>query len=94
MKIKLDKFEQNIENSIEKYVPVSSAEKKRILKHAAKNKTISLRINESVLEKIKKKADEEGLSYQTLISSILHRYTTNNLLDKEAVRSVVNALKK
>lgn len=94
MKVKLDKFERKIENEIEKYIPVSLEEKKRILKHAAKTKTISLRINENVLERIKEKASQEGLSYQTLISSVLYRYCTNSLLDREGVRSVINSLKK
>ena len=66
---------------------------KRILKKAAKTRTISLRLNELVLEKIKHKAEEEGIFYQTLISSILYKYSTSSLLDKNALRSVVSALK-
>lgn len=39
----------------------------------AKNKTISIRISEIDLLKIKGKAAQEGMPYQTLISSSLHK---------------------
>lgn len=41
-----------------------------------KNKNINLRISEKDLLKLKAKAIEEGLPYQTLASSILHKYTS------------------
>lgn len=40
-----------------------------------KNKNINLRISERDLFKLKAKAIEEGLPYQTLAASILHKYT-------------------
>lgn len=39
----------------------------------AKNKSITIRISEIDLTKLKIKAAEEGLPYQTLISSSLHK---------------------
>lgn len=94
MKTKLNNYEKRIEDAVDKFVSVSEEGKQNILKHAAKTKTISLRINETVLKKIKEKTVQEGLSYQTLISSILYKYSTDNLLDKQAINSVINALKK
>ncbi|MBT9164732.1 MAG: hypothetical protein DDT23_00737 [candidate division WS2 bacterium] len=41
----------------------------------AKNKTISIRISAVDLIKLKAKAAQEGMPYQTLISSSLHRLT-------------------
>lgn len=41
-----------------------------------KNRNINLRISERDLLKLKAKAIEEGLPYQTLAASILHKYTT------------------
>ncbi|MEK9167834.1 MAG: antitoxin, partial [Patescibacteria group bacterium] len=38
-----------------------------------KNKTISIRISERDLLRLKAKAAEEGLPYQTLITSTLHK---------------------
>ncbi len=44
-----------------------------------KNKRINIRISAKDLEEIQKKAIEEGLPYQTLISSILHKYVSGRL---------------
>lgn len=41
----------------------------------AKNKTISIRISAVDLMKLKAKASQDGMPYQTLISSSLHRLT-------------------
>jgi predicted DNA binding CopG/RHH family protein len=44
-----------------------------------KNKAISIRISEKDLEGIRKKAAEQGMPYQTLITSVLHRYIHGTL---------------
>ena len=49
------------------------------------NSAISLRIASYDLEKLKEKAGKEGIPYQTLINSILHKYITNQLLEKEEI---------
>jgi len=41
-----------------------------------KDKRINIRIAGKDLEEIQKKALEEGIPYQTLISSILHKYAS------------------
>jgi len=41
----------------------------------AKNKTISIRISAVDLMKLKAKATQEGMPYQTLIASSIHRLT-------------------
>ena len=43
---------------------------------------VSLRLDGSVLAAIKTEAERLGIPYQTLIGSILHRYATNELLDR------------
>ena len=57
------------------------------LKEAAANtlrkKPITVRIQEQDIERIKVKALEQGIPYQTLVSSILHRYAKGTL--KEVV---------
>ncbi len=93
VKTRLDAYERRIEESLEEYVPTSRAEKKRILQAASKTKTISLRINEAVLENIKRKAADEGIPYQTLISSVLFKFSTDRLIDEAAIRKAVEALK-
>ena len=47
-----------------------------------KNKRINIRISERDLNRIKLKAIEEGIPYQTLISSVLHKYVSGRFLEK------------
>jgi hypothetical protein len=48
---------------------------------------VSIRISERDLVKLQVRALEEGLPYQTLISSILHKYVTGRLVDTAASSS-------
>ena len=41
-----------------------------------KNKRINIRLSTPDLYLLKRKAAEEGMPYQTLISSVLHKYVT------------------
>jgi predicted DNA binding CopG/RHH family protein len=47
-----------------------------------KNKRINIRLSEIDIVHIQRKAVENGLPYQTLISSILHKYADGNLIEK------------
>lgn len=83
--IKFTKEEKNILKSAGDGGFISVASKKRdIARYSkiakatlAKNKTISIRISEVDLMKLKAKAAQEGMPYQTLISSSLHKLTVN-----------------
>jgi predicted DNA binding CopG/RHH family protein len=89
--MKLDKFEKNLEDSISKgewkSVLNLSAEKKRLTKVAKstikKNKTMNIRVNEADLNSLKARALEEGIPYQTLVTSILHKYVSGKLIEKQ-----------
>lgn len=50
-----------------------------------KRKAISLKVLESDIERYKAKALVEGMPYQTLINSILHKYITGQLVNKPIV---------
>lgn len=57
---------------------------KNLLTRTAKNYSkkearINIRISEADLQGIKIKAAEEGLPYQTLISSVLHKFVSGRL---------------
>ncbi len=79
----LDDEEREIYEAIERddYAPVSllTPEKRAVyedMAHATMNETrikISLRLAESDLLRLKAKAMREGMPYQTLIGSILHK---------------------
>jgi predicted DNA binding CopG/RHH family protein len=51
---------------------------------------ISIRLDGNDLGDIKREAVRLGIPYQTLISSILHRYITGELIDKKEAQKVNN----
>lgn len=87
----LDKNEKGILEDFEKgkLKSVSDARKKasRYRQYAkqALNKTrnINIRVSNKDLQKIKARALEQGMPYQTLISSLLHRYSAGRIREKE-----------
>jgi len=96
MKATLDKFEQSIEDNAEKFTPLSSAEMKEvesIINAANKTKNINIRISAFTIEKIKQRSTEEGIPYQTLISSIIHKYATGKLVDERSLLKSIELLK-
>ncbi len=95
MKTKLDKSERGIERASELYRPVSKKERQRIerlLDRVRKSRNINIRISEAVLEQLKKRSREEGIPYQTLISSILHKFVTDRLVDEKTIRRSMKIL--
>lgn len=78
----LTKEEKKILEDFEKGNLISSKDvkksKKLYEKYASntlkKAKNINIRLSERVLAKLKSKAAEQGIPYQTLASSILHRF--------------------
>ena len=93
--IKLSKYEQNIEKSSHLLRPASRATKQRvqkILENAKKNRSISLRISSFDLQLLKTRAAQNGMPYQTLISSVLHKFISNQLLEKDEVIKTVKML--
>jgi predicted DNA binding CopG/RHH family protein len=88
MRTKLDAFEQSIENSAELFEPVNNAQKAEIaeiIASANKTKHINIRIRAYDIEQVKQKASDEGIPYQTLISSIIHKYINGKLVDEQAL---------
>ena len=45
-----------------------------------KSKNINIRLQPSTVEQLKASANRQGLPYQTLVSSILHRYATGQTI--------------
>ena len=50
-----------------------------------KDKRINIRISGKDLLAIQKRALEEGIPYQTLISSLLHKYVSGRLVEKRSL---------
>lgn len=93
MKNKLSKEEKEILNSYEKNefteIPDMEAEIKKHVEYAKathlKNKRINIRISQKDLESIQRKALEEGIPYQTLIASLIYKYISGKLIEKDRV---------
>ncbi|MEA1958146.1 MAG: antitoxin [Chloroflexota bacterium] len=87
--MKLDKTEQELLNSVEQgeWKNISDLEKeaKRYQEYAKatfrKDRRINIRISEKDLLGIQRKAVAEGIPYQTLISSVLHKFASGRLKD-------------
>jgi predicted DNA binding CopG/RHH family protein len=62
-------------------LPKTIKQLKRIAAHTLRKKPITVRVQERDIERIKVKALEQGIPYQTLVSSVLHRFATGTLKD-------------
>lgn len=88
MKNQLSDEEKELLSSYENedWVSINSDESYRIVevaKHSLlKNKRINIRLSEADLNQIKSRAAQEGMSYQSLVSSIIHKYLSGRF--KEA----------
>ena len=74
-KSNLDGIEKQIEADIDSYVPISGNKRRKIetiLAETRKTKNINIRISQQDLENLRRSAEQEGIPYQTLISSVLH----------------------
>ena len=97
MKMALNDFEQSIEDMAEQFVPVSDVEKSEvetIINAANKTKNINIRISAHDIEKVKQRSSEEGIPYQTLITSVIHKYITGKLVDESAVLKSMELLRR
>ena len=89
---RLDPEERDILKSFERGEWKSVADEKaeirraREIAHATftKDRRINIRISQKDLEGIRAKALEEGIPYQTLMSSILHKYVSGRLAERNA----------
>ena len=90
-KTKLDKEERDLLESFERgeWQPVKNA-KSEMARHRGyaknsmrKDKRVNIRISSKDLEEIQALAVEDGLPYQTLMASVLHRYASGRLVERE-----------
>lgn len=86
---KIDAYEQEVLTSFEKGALKSIATKGELekLKAAAratavKDRRVNIRLSSIDLSDIQVKALEEGIPYQTLIASVLHKCVSGRLIEK------------
>lgn len=87
-KIKLSKDEKDLLDSVEsgEYISSLTEDRSKELEAAAtntfrKDKRINIRISNRDLIAVQSRASEEGIPYQTLVSSIIHKYVSGSLRD-------------
>ena len=88
--LETDPFETELLAAYDKGSLSSVATKSELLKFKAaarataiKDRRVNIRLSSSDLHDIQVKALTEGMPYQTLIASVLHRYVTGRLAERE-----------
>lgn len=82
------KLLKSYENGMLKSIPNRVEEMDRHQKYARttlrKNMRVNIRLSDVDVQGIKKRAFDEGIPYQTLMSSVIHKYVLGKLIDKAA----------
>ena len=74
----LRSFENNESKSVQNIEQEKDQAQKAAKRYLQKDVRINIRLSSSDLNRIKQKAAYEGLPYQTLIASILHKYSAGH----------------
>ena len=90
---KIDAYEHEILTAYEKGQLKSVATKAELAKFKAaarataiKDRRVNVRLSSGDLSDIQVKALEEGVPYQTLIASVLHKYVTGRLAEPQTTK--------
>ena len=89
-KTRLDKEEQELLDSFEsgEWKPVKNVKgeiakhRKRARNTLRKDRRVNIRISSKDLDELQLIAAEDGLPYQTLMASVLHRYVSGGLVER------------
>jgi len=91
---KTDPYESELVSAFEKGTLKSVATKAELSKFRAaarataiKDRRVNIRLSSGDLQDIQVKALQEGMPYQTLIASVLHKYVTGKLAEREGSAS-------
>lgn len=96
----LDEEEQWIEDHFDEFVPCKNQEQIRseLMKAAEEKlteiekpnkKMFTLRLDQGDLSKLKALAEEQGLQYQSLLGSVIHRYVNGTLIDITEAKKIL-----
>jgi len=77
-KMLLNSFENEEWKSVENFTQGKEKALEAARNYLQKDTRINIRISSTDLKRIKQKAAYEGLPYQTLIASILHKYSAGH----------------
>ena len=90
MKIRLEKEEADLLKSVEAGEWTSTKDLNREIKLSQeyaratfrRDRRVNIRMSEKDLRGLQKRALQEGIPYQTLISSVLHKYLSGSLVER------------
>lgn len=92
---KIDAYEHEVLTAFEKGQMKSVATKAELARFKAaarataiKDRRVNIRLSSGDLSDIQVRALEEGVPYQTLIASVLHKYVTGRLAEPYAAKPV------
>ena len=105
MKAKLSKHEKDLRDSIErgewKSLPDREAEINKSAQAARsqieatrKEARVSLRLNSTDVNRMREKAHQAGLPYQTLIASVVHQFATDQLVERKVVEELKDTIRR
>jgi len=105
MKAKLSKQEKDLHDSLErgewKSVPNRDAEIKKSVQAARvqieairKEARVSLRLNSTDVDRMREKANQVGLPYQSLIASVIHQFATDQLVERKVVEELKDTIRR
>jgi predicted DNA binding CopG/RHH family protein len=82
----LDSFERDEWQSVKGKEAESRRYREYVHATFKKDRRVNIRISSKDLEALQKRAPEEGIPYQTLIASILHKYAGGLLVERDIDR--------
>jgi len=88
----LDAEEQAIEDGFDSWVSLPKDRKSALvaeLRQASARRPVTVRIDAQDIEALKRIAAGEGLPYQTLLGSIIHKYVGGRLVDLNEARKIL-----
>jgi predicted DNA binding CopG/RHH family protein len=98
----LDEQERDLVDSIEKDQWQEAAHADQLRKQAEayaeatirKDRRMNIRISERDLRNLKRRALEEGIPYQTMVSMVLHKYIGGQFLERSESETAATAAKR
>lgn len=80
----IESYEKDEWQSVKKFTEEHKKYRKYARNTLLKNMRINIRISERDLINLKAKSLEEGIPYQSLISSVLHKYVNGKLIEADS----------
>ena len=77
---------RNLKKEIERY-------RMAAVETLLKNRRVNIRISAMDLEGLQARAAEEGLPYQTLMASVLHKYVSGRLVDEPTLAAARSSVR-